>query len=69
MKPTNPFLTKFATSIVAVLCCFDRVIFKGHLPFGSDAHLNRFVDRVLQMPRKDFLPCLPSGHGTVLAKP
>src|SRR3954447_18250164 len=56
MKPTNPFLTKFATSIVAVLCCFDRVIFKGHLPFGSDAHLNRFVDRVLKMPRKDFLP-------------
>src|SRR5881397_3444991 len=54
MKPTNPFLTKFAASIVAVLCCFDRVIFKGHLPFGGDAQLNRFVNFVLKMRRKDF---------------
>jgi hypothetical protein len=34
------------------------VIFKGHLPFGDEAHLNRFVDRVLGMRRKDFLPFL-----------
>src|SRR3954447_16584095 len=54
MKTSNPFLTKFAASIVAVLSCFDRVIFKGHLPFGGDAHLNRFVDHTLKMRRKDF---------------
>jgi len=52
----NPFVVKFAASIIAVLGCFDRVIFKGHLPFGDDAHLNRYVDHTLRMPRKDFLP-------------
>ena len=58
MKFANRFLEKFAVCIVAVLSCFDRVIFKGHLPFGDDHHLNLFVDRVLKMKRKDFLPWL-----------
>jgi hypothetical protein len=58
MPNSNPFTVKFAASIIAVLGCFDRVIFKGHLPFGDDAHLNRFVDHTLGMPRKDFLPWL-----------
>jgi hypothetical protein len=58
MQATNPFLVKFASSIIAVLSCHDRVIFKGHLPFGDEAHLNRFVDRVLGIKRKDFLPFL-----------
>jgi len=52
------FVNKFACSIIATLCCFDRVIFKGHLPFGGDAHLNAFVDNVLRMRRKDFIPLL-----------
>jgi hypothetical protein len=57
MKPTTiAFVTKFAASIVAVLSCHDRVIFKGYLPFGGDDHLNRFVDYGLKMRRKDFLP-------------
>jgi hypothetical protein len=30
--PTNPFLAKFASSLIAVLSCHDRLIFKGHLP-------------------------------------
>jgi hypothetical protein len=55
VKAPNPFVLKFASSIVAVLSCFDRVIFKGHLPFGDEAHLNRFVDHRLGMRRKDFL--------------
>jgi hypothetical protein len=50
------FETKFAGSIVVALSCFDRVIFKGYLPFGGDGHLNSFVDGVLRIPRKDFLP-------------
>jgi len=54
----NGFVKKFATSIVTTLCCFDRVIFKGHLPFGGDDHLNSFVDRVLGIRRKDFIPML-----------
>jgi hypothetical protein len=63
----NPFLVKFATSIIATLGCFDRVIFKGHLPFGNEAHLNRFVDRVLGMRRKDFLPFLEGKSDELVA--
>src|SRR5262249_58752450 len=58
MNSASPFLVKFASSLLGVLSCSDRVIFKGHLPFGSEAHLNRFVDGVLGIPRKDFLPWL-----------
>jgi hypothetical protein len=50
------FTQKFADSIVSVLGCFDRVIFKGYLPFGNDVHLNAFIDGVLRIRRKDFLP-------------
>ena len=55
MQVTNPFLVKFASSIIAVLGCQDRVIFKGYLPFGDEAHLNRFIDHSLRIKRKDFL--------------
>ena len=58
MQNANPFVVKFAASIIAVVGCFDRVIFKGYLPFGDDAHLNRFVDHTLRIPRKDFIPLL-----------
>jgi hypothetical protein len=53
--PTN-FTTKFAASILSVLGCHDRVLFKGYLPFGRDGHLNGWVDHSLKMRRKDFLP-------------
>ena len=52
----NAFVQKFTTSIAATLSCFDRVIFKGYLPFGGDAHLNSYVDRSLRIRRKDFIP-------------
>jgi hypothetical protein len=52
----NRFTQRFADAIVSTLGCFDRVIFKGYLPFGGDAQLNRFVDHGLKMRRKDFLP-------------
>lgn len=52
----NRFVERFAASIVAVLGCHDRVIFHGHLPFGSHDHLNAFVDYRLKIKRKDFLP-------------
>jgi hypothetical protein len=54
----NGFVKKFAHIIIGTLSCFDRVIFKGHLPFGGDAQLNSFVDNVLGIRRKDFLPML-----------
>src|SRR5947209_15765665 len=54
---TNPgFTQKFAASIVAVLGCHDRLIFKGYLPFGGDGPLNAWVDGTLHLRRKDFLP-------------
>jgi hypothetical protein len=59
------FVTKFTAKIVSVLSCFDRVIFKGYLPFGGEEHLNRYVDGVLKMRRKDFLPWL-QGHSQTL---
>jgi hypothetical protein len=55
MQNSNPFVVKFASAIIAVLGCQDRVIFKGHLPFSDEAHLNRFVDHTLRIKRKDFL--------------
>jgi hypothetical protein len=58
VKTPNPFVAKFDASIIATLSCFDRVLFKGHLPFGSEARLNHFVDRALGMRRTDFLPFL-----------
>lgn len=58
MKNAHSFVAKFASSIIATLSCFDRVIFKGHLPLGGAAHLNRFVDGVLKMRRKDSLSWL-----------
>jgi hypothetical protein len=54
----NRFVERFTSSIVSVLACHDRVIFHGHLPFGGDKHLNRFVDYGLKIKRKDFLPFL-----------
>src|SRR5215210_6111713 len=55
MPATNSFFVKFAPSIIAVLGCHDRLIFKGYLPFSNEAHLNRFVDHSLRIKRKDFL--------------
>lgn len=62
----NDFVKKFAQLIIGTLSCFDRVIFKGHLPFGSDAHLNAFVDNVLKLRRKDFLPMLEKLSGKLV---
>ena len=62
MKFALSFLAKFANRIVAILNCFDRVIFKGYLPFGGDERLNSFVDGVLKIRRMDFIPLL-EGYG------
>ena len=64
---TNPFVSKFADSIVATLGCFDRVIFKGYLPFGGDQHLTRFVDHPPKMRRKDFIPWVEQASEALVA--
>jgi hypothetical protein len=56
MEFAKRFVEKFTVIIVAVLSCFDRVIFKGYLPFGDENHLNWYVDSVLRMRRIDFIP-------------
>ena len=58
MNFARRFIQKFAVSIVSLLNCFDRVIFKGYLPFRGEQYLNDYVDRVLRMRRKDFVPWL-----------
>lgn len=52
------FVDKFGGSISSTLECFDRVMIKGHLPFQSEGQLNGFVDHVLGIRRKDFIPRL-----------
>ena len=54
MKTLSRFVIKFTSLIVAVLCCFDRVIFKGYLPLTNGPALEGFVDHVLKILRKDF---------------
>jgi hypothetical protein len=58
MKTLSRFITKFTSLIVAVLSCFDRVIFKGHLALTSPRELEYFVDCVLKVRRCDFMKTL-----------
>jgi hypothetical protein len=55
MTPVCAFLEKFASLIVCVLSCFDRVIFKGYLPLAQVRELERFVDCELKLRRMDFI--------------
>jgi hypothetical protein len=55
MKTLSRFITKFTSLIVAVLSCFDRVIFKGHLALAAPRELEYFVDCVLKVRRSDFM--------------
>ena len=55
MKTLSRFVTKFTSLIVAMLSCFDRVIFKGYLSITNGAALEGFVDQVLKIRRCDFM--------------
>lgn len=57
-KTVCTFFVKFASLISWVLSCFDRVIFKGHLPISRPYELENFVDYVLKMRRADFMETL-----------
>ena len=58
MKTLSRFVVKFTSSIVALLSCFDRVIFKGHLALSAPCKLEYFVDCVLKVRRSDFMKTL-----------
>jgi hypothetical protein len=55
MKTLSRFVVKFTSSIVALLSCFDRVIFKGQLALAAPYELEYFVDRILNVRRSDFM--------------
>jgi hypothetical protein len=55
MKSVCSFLSKCSSIISWVLSCFDRVIFKGHLPISRVSQFESFVDYVLKVRRADFL--------------
>jgi len=55
MKSVCPFSSKFASLISCSLSCFDRVIFRGHLPINHADALQKFVDYVLKQRRCDFM--------------
>ncbi|MFO0892747.1 MAG: hypothetical protein U0790_26850 [Isosphaeraceae bacterium] len=58
MKTLSRFIAKFTGLIVAVLSCFDRVIFKGHLSLSAPRELEYFVDCILKVRRSDFMKTL-----------
>jgi hypothetical protein len=54
MKTLCSFLVKFASIISWSLSCFDRVIFKGHLPISRPFQMENFIDYTLKIRRYDF---------------
>jgi hypothetical protein len=68
MKPVCRFLQKFASLIVAVLSCFDRVLFKGYLSLCRPSELEKWIDYVLQVRRVDFIKKLTPQYAERLVK-
>jgi hypothetical protein len=54
MKTVCSFVTKFASLISWVHACFDRILFKGHLPISRPYEFEKFVDYCLKIRRADF---------------
>ena len=55
MKFASRFLNQFSGLVVCLLSCFDRVMFKGYLPFHSEFYLNSWVDYELGIRRTEFI--------------
>lgn len=68
MSTVSRFVTKFASLIVSTLHCFDRVIFKGHLPIARPSELERFVDYVLKERRSHFMKVLAPRYSDALVQ-
>src|SRR5438309_9887217 len=54
MQTVSRFLQKFASLIVYVLSCYDRVIFQGRLSLCRAAEVEKLIDYVLEIRRVDF---------------
>lgn len=39
----NDFVEQYSEKITGVVCCFDRVLFKGYLPLGFGRAMERFI--------------------------
>jgi hypothetical protein len=68
MKTLSRFVTKFTSSIVAVLSCFDRVIFKGHLALAAPRELERYVDFTLKVRRTEFMKTIAPQYSNRLVE-
>ena len=66
MKTLSRFVTKFTRLIVAVLSCFDRVIFKGHLALSAPCELEYFVDCVVKVRRSIFMKTVAPQYSELL---
>jgi len=60
----DTFLQKHADKITGVLSCFDRLIFKGYLPFTYPKGMENFLDQ-RGILRKDF-PKIAKAHSQTL---
>jgi len=68
MKTVCSFVAKFASLISWSLSCFDRVIFKGHLPFSYSVKFQAFVDYVLKVRRVQFMDVIAPAWSERLVK-
>ena len=66
VKFADRFLLQFGEKVKGVLSCFDRVIFKGYLPFHNEGELNSWVDYGLRVRRSDFLQQLDQRSGELV---
>jgi hypothetical protein len=55
MSTVCSFLARNASLFRSTLACFDRVIFKGHLPISYTEKFQGFVDYQLRLPRAEFI--------------
>jgi hypothetical protein len=67
-KALSRFITKFTSLIVAVLSCFDRVIFKGHLALAAPSELERFVDLTSKVRRTEFMKTMAPQYSNRLVE-
>jgi hypothetical protein len=63
---SSSFIAQFGDKVSGVLSCFDRVIFKGYLPFHNESELNSWVDYGLRVRRSDFLQQLDQRSGELV---
>lgn len=56
MSTVCEFFVRFSSLILWKLSCFDRVIFKGYLSISRVSRFEGWIDGVLKIRRKDFLP-------------